>query len=323
VTRSPLAHGSVSLRLYPHPLAPAECVAELCAQAALAERAGFDGVMTSEHHGGFPGYLPNPLQAAGWALESTRRAWAAPAPLLLPLRHWSHVAEDLAWMASRFPGRVGGGFAIGGLARDFEMADLRFDEKLARFEAALPRLVEALRGRALPPLGEDPAVAACAEHPIPMLIAARSPGAARRAARLGVGVLYDSLQTAEGLRRLSDAYAAAGGEGPRIGIRRVWLGPPPRLEVERQMDFYRAYAPPRAQRQWGAGEELVSAEGGAALAERLDAFAGASGCDALDLRVHFTGVEPARVREQIERIGAEVLPGLRERLAARVCAQSP
>ena len=50
------------------------------AQAGLAEAAGFDGVMTSEHHGGFPNYLPNPLLAATWALEATERAWAGAVP---------------------------------------------------------------------------------------------------------------------------------------------------------------------------------------------------------------------------------------------------
>ncbi len=49
---------------------PPQIVDELRAQAALAAQHGFDGVMTSEHHAGFHGYLPNPLQAAGWCLEA-------------------------------------------------------------------------------------------------------------------------------------------------------------------------------------------------------------------------------------------------------------
>src|SRR6478752_6805743 len=105
---TPFAPGSVSLRLYPHnDLGAVAIVDELRAQAALAEAHGFDGVMTSEHHGGFHGYLPNPLQAAGWCLEATAHAWAAPAPLLLPLRPSALVAEEIAWLAARFPGRAG------------------------------------------------------------------------------------------------------------------------------------------------------------------------------------------------------------------------
>ena len=104
---SPLGRGQISLRMYPHELSPRECIAEMCEQASLAEAAGFDGLMTSEHHGGFRGYVSNPLQLASWLLEATDRIWAAPCPLLLSLRHWSHVAEELAWLACRHPGRVG------------------------------------------------------------------------------------------------------------------------------------------------------------------------------------------------------------------------
>jgi alkanesulfonate monooxygenase SsuD/methylene tetrahydromethanopterin reductase-like flavin-dependent oxidoreductase (luciferase family) len=312
---APLAAGSISLRIYPHALAPVQIVEELCRQAALADAAGFDGVMTSEHHGGFPGYLPSPLQAAGFLLEGMPRAWAAPAPLLLPLRHWSHVAEELAWLACRFPGRVGAGFASGGLARDFELAELAYAERFERFRAALPRVVAALHGRAEPPLADDPALAACAAQPIPLVAAAQSPAAVRRAARLGIGVLFDSLQTAERTRELSDAHREAGGRGPCIAIRRVWLGVAPEASVERQMSFYRGYAAPEAQRHWGEGHELVSGADGAELALRLADFAVRAGCDALNLRVHLSGLEPARVREQIERLGAETLPALRPQLA--------
>ena len=310
----PLAAGSVSLRVYPHPLAAPDVVAEMQAQARIAEAAGFDGIMTSEHHGGFPGYLPNPLLAAGWLLEATERMWAAPCPLLLPLRHWSQVAEDLAWTAARFPGRVGAGFACGGLAQDFELAELPFDDHLDRFKAALPRVVEALRGAAEAPLGNDPALVACEREPLPMSSAAQSPGAVRRAARLGLGVLYDSLQTVERTRQLSDAYLEAGGTEARIAIRRIWLGDAPSANERAQMDFYRGYARRETQEHWGAGEELIAAPTGAELAERLAAFCEAGGCNGLNLRLHLTGLEPARIRDQLEALGADVLPALKREL---------
>ena len=78
----PFAPGSVSLRLYPHnELRAPEVVEELRAQARAAEAAGFDGVMVSEHHGGFAGYLPNPIQTAGFLLDATERVWVAPCPV--------------------------------------------------------------------------------------------------------------------------------------------------------------------------------------------------------------------------------------------------
>jgi len=296
--------------MYPHALPVRDCVAELLRQARLAEQAGFDGLMTSEHHGGFPGYVPNPLQLAGWLLETTDRIWAAPCPLLLPLLHWSHVAEELAWLAARFPGRVGGGMAIGGLAQDFEMADLAYEDRVARFKQALPLLTDALRGGADEPLALDPAIAACEANPVPVVSAAQSLGAVRRAAKVGIGVIYDSLQTIERMREITDAYLEAGGCATRIAIRRVWIGPPPEAEVEAQMDFYRGYASQNAQAHWGEGQQLVSGESGGEVAEKLLEIADHGGCDAFNLRVHVKGIEPARIEEQIARLGAETLPVL-------------
>ena len=109
----------------------------MCAQAALAGAHGFDGVMTSEHHGGFAGYLPNPLQAAGWCLDAMGEGWAAACPLLLPLRPVALVAEEVAWLAARFPGRVGVGVAAGALPADFEIMDTDLDDLASRFDAGL------------------------------------------------------------------------------------------------------------------------------------------------------------------------------------------
>src|SRR3954466_12385206 len=131
---TPFASGSVSFRSYPHQLGDAVAtIDELREQAALAAEVGFDGVMTSEHHAGFAGYLPNPLQLAGFLLDAMETAWAAPCPLLLPLRPAALVAEEIAWLAARFPGRVGLGLAAGALPADFEVMGLTMDELARRF----------------------------------------------------------------------------------------------------------------------------------------------------------------------------------------------
>ena len=124
----------MSLRIYPHlDLAAPQIVDELRAQSALAVARGFDGVMTSEHHGGFAGYLPNPLQAAGFALDAMPNGWAAPCPLLLVLRPAVLVIEETAWLAARHPGRVGLGLAAGALPADFEIMDTTMDDLTARY----------------------------------------------------------------------------------------------------------------------------------------------------------------------------------------------
>src|SRR6516225_4426032 len=146
---APFAPGSVSLRLYPHLDLPAHAIVEeMRGQAALAAEHGFDGVMTAEHHGGFAGYLPNPLQVAGWCLEAMDAGWAAPCPLLLPLRPPAMVAEEIAWLAARFPGRVGLGVASGALPADFEIMHVPMDALAARFTAGFEELVGILDGRA-------------------------------------------------------------------------------------------------------------------------------------------------------------------------------
>lgn len=312
---TPLAAGQISLRIYPHRLPPRECVQQMRAQARTAEAAGWDGLMTSEHHGGFPDYVPNPLQLAGWLLEATERIWAAACPLLLPLYHWTHVAEQVAWQAARFPGRVGVGVAVGGLAQDFEMAGLDYAARGAAFRDALPRLAAALRGEAEGALADDPAIAATAEAPVAVVSAAQGPKAIARAAAVGAGVLFDSMQTLERMRALSDAYRESGGAGPRIAIRRVWLGRPPDQAVAEQMDFYRSYATAGAQAHWGAGQELVAGASAEEVAAGLLAVAEAGRCDAFNLRVHVKGVEAAQVSEQITRVGEEVLPIVRQGLA--------
>ena len=93
--------------------------------------------MTSEHHGGFAGYLPNPLQAAGFALDAMPTGWAAPCPLLLLLRPTALVIEETAWLAARHPGRVGLGVAAGALPADFEIMDTTMDDLTARYARAL------------------------------------------------------------------------------------------------------------------------------------------------------------------------------------------
>jgi alkanesulfonate monooxygenase SsuD/methylene tetrahydromethanopterin reductase-like flavin-dependent oxidoreductase (luciferase family) len=315
MAQTPLAPGSVSLRVYPHNDLPAPAIVEeLRAQAALGEERGFDGVMTSEHHGGFAGYLPNPLQVAGWCLEAMPSGWAAPCPLLLGLRPPALVAEEAAWLAARFPGRVGVGVAAGALKDDFEIMGVPMEYLAARFSRALEELVGALNGSDPRGLAGDAAIKTCAEHPVPVVSAAMSPTAVRRAARHGVGILFDSLSTPERCRELSDAYRAAGGTGPCILIRRAWVGEPPRENVARQVDVYRSYAPDTSQAHW-EGEQLVTSDSARDVAAGVVDATRRAGADAVNVRVHVPGVTPEAARDQIARLGDEVVPVLREELS--------
>lgn len=308
-TSTALGRGSVSLRLYPHPEldAPA-AVTELLHQGRLAEEAGFDGLMVSEHHNGFGGYLPNPIQATGWLLDVTQRVWAAPCPLLLPLRPAALVAEEVAWLAARFPDRVAVGLAAGSLEADFTVMDLTKDDLTQRFATAMATVSAMLLGRDAGALSEDAAVRRCAEHPVPVVSAAMSPAACRRAASAGAGLLFDSLTTVQRCRELADVYRDCGGGGPVVLIRRVAAGASSGERDEQQREFYEGYASPAAITHWGAQEQ--AAGDARAIAESLTAQARAVGADCLNLRVHAAGMTVAQVRDEIAAVAA-VLPLLR------------
>ncbi|MET0489808.1 MAG: LLM class flavin-dependent oxidoreductase [Acidimicrobiales bacterium] len=307
-----MEQGSVSMRLYPHNDLgdPTAIVDELRAQARLAAEAGFAGVMTSEHHGGFAGYSPNPLQLAGWLLEAMPTGWCAPCPLLLPLRPVALVAEEVAWLAARFPGRVAVGVAPGALPLDFEALAVPFDEMMPRFRAALPRLVAMLRGEDLGPLHGDLALLSCASNPITVISTALSPPAVRRAASVGAGIVYDGAAPVARLGELSATYDEARGRGPKVLIRRVWLGDPPREAFDRQQDLYRSYSSAAAQQHW-RDHGFLCRDDPADLAGDLTAAMTAAGATGLNLRVHVPGVTPEMAREQITRLGTDVLPRLR------------
>ncbi len=202
------------------------------------------------------------------------------------------------------------GVASGALQDDFDIMHVPMDGLAARFRDALTELAGMLDGTAPGGLADDPAIAACKEHPIPVVSAAMGFTAVRRAAALGTGVVFDSLSTPERCRDLIDAYREAGGTGSCILIRRAWVGEPPRARVDDQVDVYRGYSATSAMQHWGT-DELVGSPDGAAVAGQLNDVVQRTGADALNLRVHVPGVSPNDAREQIARLGHEVLGKIR------------
>jgi alkanesulfonate monooxygenase SsuD/methylene tetrahydromethanopterin reductase-like flavin-dependent oxidoreductase (luciferase family) len=308
------ADGSISLRIYPHNEQSATTIVDqLCEQAVIGTARGFDGVMTAEHHGGFAGYLPNPLQTTAFQLHAMERGWAAPCPLLLPLRPVAGIAEEIAWLDARFPGRVGIGVAPGSLALDFEVMGVDQSDALPSFRVDLPHLVELLSGRELGQLAGDRALQACAEHPVAVVSAAMSPAAVRRAAAAGAGILFDGGSVVSRVRELVDAYLAAGGTGARVLIRRCWLGAPPRQAFEQQLEVYRSYSDDSAMAHW-RDHGWICHDDPDALADELVAALRATNSSCLNIRIHAPGIDPAAAREQIAVLADEVVPRVRQRL---------
>ena len=224
---------------------PKRVVAELCHQAGIALRNGFDGVMTSEHHGGFAGYMAQPLQMASFVLAEHEVGWAAAAPLLLPLRPTALVAEEVAWLRARHPGRVGLGVAAGCPTARFRSGRRepgRFGRSRSKLScrgwspcSAVTIWDSSKRTRPSRPV--EPV-------PFPVLSAAVSTTAATRAARCGAGILLEGMSSPERFAALTRAFDEADGQGAKVLIRRVWLGRSQSDLIEAQRAVYESYAAP-------------------------------------------------------------------------------
>lgn len=305
-TPRPFAPGSVSLGL--HTIEPRDARGQAQAiveQAQAAEAAGFAGVTLSEHHGSFPGYMGQPLLAANWILAETKSIWAGPAPYLLGLRNPALVAEELAWTAARFPGRVGAAFASGYARSDFDLLGASFDDRGARFGpdlgALLARLADVRDG--------DPAIEAWAADPAPILTAANSRPGVRAAAEMGTGLLLPGGNAPERYRELIGRYRDRGGPGPIVKIRQIWMGTPPPGALEARDAVYKSAATSAMKQSRGFAEPFLHGSDEHVL-EQLAADAEAFGIDAMNIRFHLAGIPHEAVLEQIERFGAAVLPRL-------------
>ncbi|MCU1376568.1 MAG: class flavin-dependent oxidoreductase [Actinomycetia bacterium] len=300
----------VMVLLSPHEGAPGDVVAELLGQATVAEAAGFDGVLVGEHHGGLAGYLPNPLQVAGWVLERTERLVVGPCPLLLPLRPTRLVAEEAAWLAARHPGRVLVGVAAGAAELDFEIAGVPIAERTRRYRAALPELVGILDGSEPGLLAGDSAVAACREHPVPVVSAVTTLAGTTVAAAAGAGLMLDGFSPVSWSAELAENWRQARGRGRVVLSRRVWLGDAAGDATVDEMAKYRGFSSSAMQERVEADDSLITSGAPKEVAAGLRAAAEAVGADSLSLRVHLPGVGPEGVRDQLARLGAEVLPYL-------------
>lgn len=306
----PFGARSVSFGLYTHGLAPERGIEELIEQARLAAEVGFDGVTLSEHHAGYPGYVPNPLQVAGWSLSEMPGGWAAAMPMLLSLRPPTLIAEEAAWLAARFPGRLGIGFASGYVEDDFRAAGASFADRHVNFRAGLVALHDALR-RPGPVLARDPAIAAFGES-IPLIVAAKGPRALELSAELGMGIA-GTAHWDEPTADIHRKYQQFGGRGPRLIRRWVWLGG---SRPDAADDWVEQASAPAGDYSWvdpGSRRILHHEDPSELAATILQSFV-ASEATALSLRVHVPGIGPEEVREQIAGLGERLLPELRQQL---------
>jgi alkanesulfonate monooxygenase SsuD/methylene tetrahydromethanopterin reductase-like flavin-dependent oxidoreductase (luciferase family) len=312
--RGALRDGSIFavLNLH-HELGPTAALDTVRRQARRAIDLGFEGVGLSEHHAGFPGYLPAPLLAGATLLADLPRGFYAALPVILPLRQAPLVVEEAAWLDAIFPGRVVLGLAAGYQEEDFEPFGVPFAERFPRFRRQFEEVAIALRGEsAVEGLRRDPALRQAAGR-VGLVMATRGRRNARLAARLGAAVTPTQL-TVEGYRDLFGVYRAAGGRAARVVQRWVFLGDPPADAIEALNASVRAA--PGDHSWWDDGARIVplSDHSPRRLAERLLDWLRASDGTALCVRFHLGPLASDVVGEQIERFGADVLPLVRRGL---------
>jgi alkanesulfonate monooxygenase SsuD/methylene tetrahydromethanopterin reductase-like flavin-dependent oxidoreductase (luciferase family) len=146
-----------------------------------AEHLGAGSVWVTEHHRFPDGYLPQPLVLAAAIAARTRAIRIGTAIVQAPLRHPVHLAEEMAVVDLVSGGRLEVGLGAGYSVDEFRLfgADLdrRFGTTDATFEAVRRLLDE--DGITPPPL----------QRPFPLWLGYHGPRNARRAGRLGAGLL--------------------------------------------------------------------------------------------------------------------------------------
>lgn len=163
---------------------------DLCAQA---DELGGHSAWFTEHHLAEDGYLPQPLVFAAAVAGRTRRLRVGTSILIAPLRSAVQIAEEAAVVDLVSGGRLELGMGAGYRPAEFELYGADYD---SRGRTTL-RLAEEVRtiwaaGRVLPPP---------AQERVPIWIGAAGGWTARRAGRLGEGVLRISADLLEPYRQ--------------------------------------------------------------------------------------------------------------------------
>ena len=206
-----------------------------------AERLGAASVWFSEHHLFADGYLPQPLTFAAAAAARTSRVRIGTAVLVAALRPAALVAEEAAVIDQISGGRLELGIGAGYSVPEYEFYNADITKRYGLTDAAVTEIRRLLdEGIVTPP---------AAQNPFPIWLGYQGPQGAKRAGRLGVGLL--SLD-----RALLDPYREGlveGGHDPATartgGMLDIIVADDPEEAFERilphyahQLNSYRAAA---------------------------------------------------------------------------------
>ena len=179
--------------------------AEALDLAEEAERLGAGGVWLSEHHLFDDGYLSQPLTLAAAIAARTSTVRVGTAVLVAPLRHARHIAEEAAIVDLVSDGRLELALGAGYSPPEFAAFGVDIAKRYDLTDAAVDEVRRLwLAGEVSPPP---------VQQPPPMWLGYQGPRGAKRAGRLGVGLLsLDKSLLAPYQQGLTD-----GGHGPSAG----------------------------------------------------------------------------------------------------------
>ncbi|MYH97162.1 MAG: LLM class flavin-dependent oxidoreductase, partial [Acidimicrobiia bacterium] len=149
--------------------------------AVQAEEWGADSVWLSEHHFFEDGYLPQPLTFAAAVAARTQRVRIGTAVLLAPLRLAPQIAEETAVADQISNGRIDLGLGAGYVFDEFDAYGADLSKRYTITDQRVREVRELLDGGVVTP----PAV----QNPFPIWLGYNGPQGARRAGRLGCGLL--------------------------------------------------------------------------------------------------------------------------------------
>lgn len=145
------------------------------------ERLGAASVWATEHHLFEDGYLPQPLTLLAGLATRTHRMRLGSAVVLAPVRHPRHLAEEAAILDLLSGGRLELGIGAGSRPEEFELFGADRSRRFTRTDEVTAEVRDLLWGGGLlpPPVQER----------VPIWLGYQGPQGARRAGRLGVGLL--------------------------------------------------------------------------------------------------------------------------------------
>ncbi len=158
-----------------------DCYRQALELTVQAEEWGADSVWLSEHHLFEDGYLPQPLTFAAAVAARTQRIRIGTAVLLAPLRLAPQIAEEAAVADQISNGRIDLGLGAGYVYDEFAAYGADLSTRYTVTDQRVREVRDLLdRGIVTPP---------AVQNPFPIWLGYQGPQGARRAGRLGCGLL--------------------------------------------------------------------------------------------------------------------------------------